>query len=98
MSIASLLVSASGIWLFFRLQKEIDFFFLKNFLPYFINAAASAVLVFILINILPESFINLSIILISGMICYLLLILLFARKALHKNFQSLASIFKEVFL
>lgn len=91
MSLTGLLVSTTGIWLFFRLRRESSFNFGKNFVTYFLCAIASSAVVASLINILPESFASLVFSLLSGMVVYLILLVVFARKTFEENLRLLLS-------
>lgn len=92
MSLAGLLVSLSGLWLIWRLRKEVDFALLVNFAPFFAAAFVSSFLVFILVNLLPAAFGTLVFALVLGLIYYLGLVLLLARRMLLENFKLLAAI------
>lgn len=93
MSLAGLLVSASGLWLIFRLRKEINFSFLPNFTPFFAASAISGLATFAFLNLLPHTFKSLIFALIFGGLIYLGLVLLLARKMLVENSKLLISVF-----
>lgn len=78
MSLTALIVSASGLWLIFRMRREIRFSWWPNFLVYFISSMAAGFLAFILIQLLPRTFINL--VFIVGFASILYLIFIFIRR------------------
>ena len=89
MSLAALLVSASGIYLFFRLRSEVDFSFFGNFVPYFFAAAISGISVFLATSILPNTLPALVFTLGSGLAFYGVLIWFLRGKAIFTNFKYL---------
>lgn len=91
MNLTGLLVSASGIWLYFRLRREISFNFGRGFIKYFILALTASGLTVSTVNVLPESFASLVFALILGAICYLGLLAVFARQVLKENLQLVLS-------
>lgn len=93
MSLTALLVSTSGLWLVLSLKRKIEFSFWPNFLPYLISSIASGFLAFILIGLLPGTFINLVLIVGFASIFYLIFIFIIARKMLSENFKFLISAF-----
>ena len=94
MSLASLLVSATGIYLFFRLRREVDFAFSGNFVPYFFGAGISGILVFLLTNILPKTLPALVLTLGSGLAFYAVIIWFLRGKAILLNFKYLILTFR----
>lgn len=92
MNLTGLLVSASGIWLYFRLKREISFNFGRGFLKYFTLAFGASVLTVAAVNILPDSFASLVFALILGVVSYFALLAVFTREVLEENFQLLFSI------
>lgn len=96
MSLSSLLVTSSGLWLVFRLKKETNFEILSNFVPYFGSSIVSGVLTFLLLEILPKTFMSLVIVLGFGFTIYFILILLFAKKSLIYSLNFLLGAFKKV--
>lgn len=96
MNLTGLLVSVSGIWLFFRLKREISFNFGRGFLKYFALAFGASGLTVATVNVLPESFASLVFALILGVIFYFGLLAVFARQVLRENLQLVFSmIFRE---
>jgi O-antigen/teichoic acid export membrane protein len=94
MSLAGFLVSASGIWLVFRLRKEIDFSFLTNLQPYFVNAAIVGFIVNLLIKTLPNTFGNLVISLVTGVFIYVISAFLFRRREIVEVAKSFTTLLK----
>lgn len=94
MSLAGLLISATGIWLIFRLKREVNFSFLPNFSIYFLNSVISGLTAFILMKTLPNTFASLVLTLFFSGFCYLVLSSLFVRKSLLENFKFLIAAFR----
>ena len=92
MSITSLIVSASGIWLYFRLKRDLHFAFLANFLPYLVFSVVAVCVFVILSNILPSSLLALFFKGIVSVCVYLALLLVFMRKETVSNFSKLYSL------
>lgn len=95
MSIASLLVSMSGIWLFFRLKREIRFSFGENFFPYFFSAFASGLWTAFLLRILQNSFIGLILALLLGILIYGMFAIFLGGKELFSVVKYFISFLKE---
>ena len=93
MNMTGLLVSASGIWLFFRLKREARFNFGENFITYGLLAALSSLVIIVFVNLLPQSFSSLVFALVSGAIVYFVLLVVFAQKTLRENLELVISMF-----
>jgi len=89
MSLAALLVSASGTYLFFRLRQEVDFSFAKNFTPYLVSSALSGILVFLTIRALPATLPVLIFTLSFGLLFYIVVIWFFIGREVFTNFRYL---------
>ena len=89
MSLAALLVSASGTYLFFRLRQEVDFSFAKNFTPYLVSSALSGILVFLTIRALPATLPVLIFTLSFGLLFYVVVIWFFIGREVFTNFRYL---------
>ena len=90
MSLAGLLVSVSGVWLYFRLHREVEFSFLMNFLPFLVSAAVSGLLTFALINVLPGTLLTLILVLLIGLTMYVGLVMIWQRKAIVESIKLLS--------
>lgn len=88
MNIASLLVSFSGFWLFFSLKKEVDFSWQKAFLPYFLSAILAGVAAYVLEKIFAGTLFGTIAAGLSGLVIYLCLIIILARKSLEEILRS----------
>lgn len=92
MSLTSLIVFSTGIYLFFVVKKELKFSFSKIFLPFFLSALFSGLVLFLLTKALPLNiFVLIFAVLVSGVV-YLLLIYFMERKFLLSNLATLSSI------
>lgn len=92
LNLTGLIVSLSGIWLYFRLKREISFNFGKNFIVYFLCAVFASAASVITVNILPQSFASLIFALILGTVFYLGLLVVFAKKSLANNLELVFSL------
>ncbi|MBI2327816.1 oligosaccharide flippase family protein [Candidatus Curtissbacteria bacterium] len=89
MSMAGFLISASGIWLIFRLRREVEFAFWENFYPYLISALASGLLILVVNNLLPKQILSLIFALICGAVFYWGLLIVWRGRVLLENFKAL---------
>lgn len=96
MSLAALLVSASGIYLFFRLREEVGFTFMKNFTPYLLSSTLSGILVFVIIRILPATLPVLIFVLTFGLLFYAAVIWFFRGREVFANIKYLILALKRV--
>lgn len=80
MSLTGLLVSASGILMFFILRGIVKFSLWSNLFPYLASSFLCAALVYFLINNIEETFLNFVIVLVAGGTFYLLTILFLAKQ------------------
>ncbi|KKP92655.1 MAG: Polysaccharide biosynthesis protein [Parcubacteria group bacterium GW2011_GWA1_36_12] len=89
MSLASLLISATGIYLFFRLRQEVNFSFGKNFTLYLVSSLLCGILVFLAIHALGVTLPVLIVVMSSGLIFYVSVIWLFRGKEVFTNIRYL---------
>ena len=87
MNLTGILVSLSGIWLFIKLRKEIEFSISKNILPYFVSATIAGLLVFGLLRVLPYLFVSLFAAVVLGFLTFFAFVMFFARRAFIENFR-----------
>lgn len=91
LNLTGLIVSVSGIWLYFRLKREVSFNFGKNFRVYFLASVISSLIVVFGVNTLPQSLAAFVFSLIIGGIVYLILLVLFTKEHLFQNLQLVLS-------
>lgn len=96
MNLTSLIVSISGLWLFFKLKRLINFSFKRNFLPFLLAAFVSSAVFSLLLTVLPESLIGLFIALTLAGLVYLTLVVSIKGKELNKTLGSFLAVFKQV--
>src|SRR3989344_6630582 len=82
MSLANLLVSISGFWLYFRLRQDVQFSIGKNVAPFIFSAAVSTSATYYLVRFLDVSLANLMISLIVGGLIYLVIIFILSKNLL----------------
>lgn len=94
MSATSVFVSASGIWLFFKLQKEVKFQFWTNTYPYFLAAVLSALIFYTVKKFADGSIFYLLLALFSVGVVYVVLVLILRKEMLFLSIKSLVFAFR----
>lgn len=93
MSITGLLVSASGVWLYLRLRREVQFSVWSGIWPYFISAMASGVVVLGLRNLLAYNIFNLAVSILAGVAIYAAGVWFLAKTMVIDSLRSVLAIF-----
>lgn len=93
MSLTGLLVSASGIWLFFRLQRAVKFSFWTNFYPYFVLSILAAATFLMASQVFKGTFGGLVFALCAAGAAYLILILILRRGLIFSTLKLVVSVF-----
>lgn len=92
MSMTGLLVSASGMWMCFKLNQEVDFSIVKNISPYFFSAAAAGLITFFVLWLTPTSIIALSFAVLLGFLVYFSCLYLFVKEVFLENLRLILSL------
>ena len=80
MSLAGLVVSLSGIWLFIRLKQEIEFSIFAKIAPYFVGAVFAGLFIYSILSFLPHSILSLILAVSLGFCAYVTIITVLAKK------------------
>jgi|SRR3989344_4917694 len=89
MSMTLLILSGSGIWLIFRLKREVNFSWFSNFFPYLIGSVFSSLVFFVAIRFFPVSILNLIIVLSLSFTVYGCFLLITSRAVIFEICKSL---------
>lgn len=92
MNLTNLLVSVSGMWLFWQLRKDFSFDFGKNFFIYFVCSFVCALVVILVFGLLPQSLLYLAFSILVGLGTYALLLWIFVRDVLKQNLAIVLSL------
>lgn len=93
MSLNSLILSFSGIWIYIRLKQEVKFEFMRNFSPFLIYALISGLCAYLLDMILPRMLISLVINLILSAVVYITLVWVFSGSKILSDFKFLTKFY-----
>lgn len=92
MNLTNLLISISGMWLFFKLRKIVDFNFGSNFLPFVVIAVISSLVVFMFLQFGQQSILRLIAAGILGCTTYIALLFFIKRDEVRENFNLLKNL------
>ena len=88
MSLTSLIISLSGYWLYLQLRNYISFTWWPNFMPFFLSAAFSGGLAFLMIKSLSLNIFTLSLTVILASFMYALMLIPFMKNRIMTLFKS----------
>lgn len=89
MNLTNLLISVSGMWLFFKLRRIVEFNFSSNFFPFVAIALISSSVVFIFLQFGHQTFLRLLAAGLLGGITYITLLFLIKREEVKENLNLL---------
>lgn len=92
MSMTGLLVSVSGLWLCFKLNQEVDFSIVKNIFPYFFSAIIAGFSTFLVLWLMPTSFVVLFFAALLGFFVYISCLFLLIREIFLENLRIILNL------